>query len=115
MSIRIYIFIWVVILCFLSSEYFALNGYSSMSILRVLQAKHIIGFEVSAEPGRCLSLWLGWIGRSMMLIMNVYSLRKRADFLKGVGRLGEWLNFHVFCGLTGPTFIFFHFNFIVYR
>jgi hypothetical protein len=113
MSIRIYIFIWVIILCFLSSEYLALNGYGSASVLRMLQAKHVIGFDVSADPGRSLSLWLGWIGLSLMLVMNVYSLRKRADFLKGVGRLGEWLNFHVFCGLTGPTFILFHCNFKV--
>ncbi len=45
--------------------------------------------------------------------MNVYSLRKRVGYFQNWGRLSQWLNFHVFCGLVGPTLILFHCNFKV--
>ena len=48
-----------------------------------------------------------------MLLTNLYVLRKRLDFLKNFGKLSRWLDFHIFCGLVGPTFIVFHSDFKV--
>lgn len=113
MSIRIYLGIWLAFLLFLAIEYTALNGFHAHSFLLAMEAKGLIKFKVSPEPGRTLSLWLGYVGLSLMVVMNAYSARKRLEFLKGYGKLATWLNFHVFCGLLGPTFILFHSNFKV--
>jgi hypothetical protein len=112
-TIRIYVYIWIVFALFLSYEYSVLNGVHLPSALLALEARGKIPFKVTPDPGRSLSLWLGWTGLSLMLVMNLYSLRKRTAFLNGVGKLSAWLNFHVFCGLLGPTFILFHCNFKV--
>jgi len=85
-------------------EYTALNFFPDRSLLK------FAGYTVSPEPGRSLSLFLGWAGISLMLVMNLYILRKRFEL---VGSLSSWLNFHIFCGLAGPTFILFHCNFKV--
>jgi hypothetical protein len=110
---RLYIFIWLAISLFLAHEFIAMNTGAWHSVLQGLSAHGHIPFQVSSTPGRTLSLWLGWIGLGLMIVMNVYSLRKRAAFLNGLGKLSNWLNFHIFCGLLGPTFILFHCNFKV--
>lgn len=114
MPLRWYVYIWLAVFVFLSVEYTALNGLLPLpSVLRAFEARGIIPFNVSAKPGRTLSLYLGWSGLILMIVMNVYSMRKRMDFLQGLGKLSSWLNFHVFCGLVGPTFVLFHCNFKV--
>jgi len=107
---RIYLYIWFLITLLISFEYWTLNYHQSLSILYLLQKATIItpGLKLSTQPGRLLSLWVGWIGFSLMVIMNLYSLRKRFEFMKNLGRLSKWLNFHVFCGILGPTLILFH-------
>lgn len=65
------------------------------------------------NPGRSISYYFGWIGLGLMLTMNVYSIRKRFGFMRNWGALKNWLNFHIFCGLLGPTFILFHCGFKV--
>lgn len=64
-------------------------------------------------PGYPLSYILGWTGLGLMVIMNVYTIRKRVNFLKHTGRLISWLEFHIFCGILGPILIIFHANFKV--
>jgi hypothetical protein len=106
---------WFCIFVFLNWEYYALNFHESFSVLKGLQTSGLIkdSFQISKQPGRDLSLLLGWLGLGLMIVMNAYSLRKRATFLANVGRLSSWLNFHIFCGLVGPTLILFHCNFKV--
>ena len=65
----------------------------------------------SPAPGRPLSIKLGWAGFIIMLLTNLYIFRKRVSFFQKKGALSDWLNFHIFCGLLGPTFILFHSNF----
>jgi hypothetical protein len=109
------ILIWILFLAFLSYEYYGLNFNESLSILKKLQAMGYIPlrYQINKDPGRQLSLFLGWAGLGLMVIMNVYSLRKRLSWLSQTGKLTSWLNFHIFCGLIGPTFILFHCNFKV--
>lgn len=115
MGIRIYLLIWFLLSVFLSFEYFALNFRPTLSFFLWSQKIGVIpsSVPISAIPGRPLSLWLGWIGLSLMITMNVYTLRKKAQFMQNWGKASAWLNFHVFCGLLGPTLIFFHCNFKV--
>lgn len=110
---RAYIILWLACLGLLGYEYYAITFKPALSILLNLQSINIIekSVRISTEPGRPLSLWLGWIGIGLMVTMNVYSIRKRTSFLSKYGKLSSWLNFHIFCGLLGPTMIFFHSNF----
>lgn len=107
---RLYVFLWLLITAFLGFEYWALSNQPASSLLILLQKNGILSSQIklSTIPGRTLSLWLGWIGFSLMVFMNLYSMRKRFDFMKNWGRLTPWLNFHIFCGILGPTLIFFH-------
>lgn len=107
-----YVLTWIAILLLLTFEYWAITFHPSLSILLKIQALGIISSTVNlnTKTGRPLSLWLGYIGFGLMVIMNVYSMRKRYSFLQNYGSLKSWLNFHIFCGLVGPTMILFHCN-----
>lgn len=113
MLLRLYVLLWFAFAGFFSYEYYALNTGSARSILKSLELAGKITAEMTAKPGRPLSLWLGWAGLVLMVVMNVYSMRKRATFMQNWGKLAHWMNFHIFCGLLGPTFILFHCNFKV--
>jgi hypothetical protein len=69
--------------------------------------------SLSTEPGKAISLYLGWVGFCIMLTTNFYILRKRTKIFGQLGSLNGWLNFHIFCGLLGPVFIIFHCDFKV--
>ncbi len=43
-----------------------------------------------------------------MTAMLAYSLRKRIPGLRRAGRLGTWLDLHIWCGVTGPLLIVLH-------
>jgi hypothetical protein len=64
---------------------------------------------ISADSG--LGYWLGIIGSLMMLLLLLYPLRKRARFLRGLGRVPAWFRSHMFLGIVGPTLVIFHANF----
>jgi len=51
---------------------------------------------------------LGWTGVASMLVMHVYSLRRRVRALRHLGALRHWLHFHIFCGLQGAMFVTYH-------
>ena len=110
-----YVTVWLFLFAIVGYEYFALNFSPNLSLLNRLQKRGLISatLQFSVAPGRTISLWLGWVGLGLMVIMNVYSVRKRFGFMQSWGKLSDWLNFHVFCGLVGPTFILFHCNFKV--
>ncbi len=64
---------------------------------------------LTAESG--LGYWLGIVGSLMMLLLLLYPLRKRARFLRALGRVPTWFRSHMFLGILGPTLILFHANF----
>ena len=101
---------WILLTALLGFEYWALTYNQNLSLLLTLQRFNILDpkLKFSTAPGRVISLWVGWIGYGLMLLMNVYSMRKRFEFMNNLGKLSYWLNFHIFCGLLGPTLIFFH-------
>lgn len=115
MKMKVYGCIWALTFCFFAFEYYVLNFSPQLSVFLFLQHQGFIreSLKISAEPGRPLSLWLGYLGFGFMIIMNLYSVRKRIKAFQNLGKISSWLNFHVFCGLIGPTFILFHCNFKV--
>jgi hypothetical protein len=60
------------------------------------------------KPGGSIGHKLGIAGSGMLTILLVYSIRKRARFMKGKGALSLWLKFHIFLGVAGPILITFH-------
>ncbi len=50
----------------------------------------------------------GIIGSAMMVLMLLYSLRKRWKFMQGWGKLARWLDVHIFFGIIGPSLIILH-------
>ena len=43
-----------------------------------------------------------------MVMMHVYSLRKRVKALRDLGSLRHWLQFHIFMGLQGALLVTYH-------
>lgn len=111
----LYISVWIIGTVYFGYEFWALSHQPGRSILMLLQHSGILpkAFVVSTVPGRSLSLWLGWVGLGLMIIMNLYSMRKKFAFMRPLGSLRAWLDFHIFCGLLGPTLILYHCNFKV--
>jgi hypothetical protein len=62
-------------------------------------------------PQRGLGYWLGIVGGSLMLILLVYSARKRFAWLHWMGGIPAWFQFHMVLGVIGPMLILFHANF----
>ena len=114
-SLRTYVYFWVVVSVFIGYEFFALSQAPSLSF--VLEARDhfpfMKGFDLNLKAGKTLSLYFGWIGFGLMCLTNLYVLRKHVGFLASAGRVSGWLDFHIFCGLLGPTLILFHTGFKV--
>jgi len=51
---------------------------------------------------------LGILGTLMMILLLIYSLRKRYNIFRNLGSISTWLNFHIFLGITGPLFVILH-------
>jgi len=50
----------------------------------------------------------GILGTAFILLLLLYSIRKRFRFARKWGHLGTWLNIHIFLGITGPSLVLFH-------
>jgi hypothetical protein len=62
-------------------------------------------------PQRGLGYALGITGGSMMLLLLLYSARKRLSWLRWLGGIPAWFEFHMVLGIVGPILILFHSNF----
>ena len=56
---------------------------------------------------------LGLVGSSMMVLMLLYSVRKRVGALRRLGPLGRWLDVHIYLGVFGPLLVVLHSSFKV--
>jgi hypothetical protein len=54
---------------------------------------------------------LGITGVSLMVVMHLYSLRKRVQWLSRLGPINVWLEAHIFCGILGPVLVTLHTSF----
>jgi hypothetical protein len=62
-------------------------------------------------PQRGFGYSLGIIGASMMILLLVYSARKRLPGLRWLGGIPAWFEFHMVLGIVGPILVLFHANF----
>jgi hypothetical protein len=56
---------------------------------------------------------LGITGSSMMVLMLLYSVRKRVGALRRLGPLSRWLDVHIYLGVFGPLLVVLHSTFKV--
>ncbi len=63
------------------------------------------------KPGGLWGHGLGIIGSAMILLLFLYSARKREMFGLRWGKTSNWLNFHIFLGIMGPILITLHTSF----
>ena len=64
---------------------------------------------LSPEDG--IGYYLGIIGGSMMLLLALYSFRKKYRFMRNWGPIRYWFSSHMMMGVLGPVLILFHANF----
>ncbi len=76
--------------------------------LAALQERPRLAQHKLWKPGGVFGHGLGIIGGSGMILMFVYSLRKRIRRFRRWGRLQTWLNYHIFLGIAGPVLVTFH-------
>jgi len=113
-KLKTYVYLWVLISIALFYDSWMLNHFAPLSLSAQLKNAGIFpGLDLSPEPGKELSMAFGWTGFGLMVLTNFYVLRKRFNLGKSLGSISGWLNFHIFCGLVGPTLILFHCNFKV--
>ncbi len=64
---------------------------------------------LTAESG--LGYALGIVGGSMMLLLLLYPLRKKARFMRHAGPVKFWFRMHMTFGVLGPVAILYHCDF----
>ena len=69
------------------------------------------GRDISAGDG--LGYWLGIIGGTLMIVLLLYSVRKRVPWLRKLGPTRHWFRMHMSLGIVGPIIILYHSNFQV--
>jgi hypothetical protein len=93
-------------------ESYAQKFQPEMSLLSLL---HDYGrldeIPVVYEPSKGIWHPIGWIGSAMMVVMLLYTVRKRVYRLRSLGRLPNWLTAHMFLGIMGPLLVTFHTTF----
>jgi len=65
------------------------------------------------RPAGSRGLLCGMVGTAMMVLMLIYSLRKRTRLLGRSSSLRPFLDFHIYLGVMGPLFIVLHTSFKV--
>ena len=86
-----------------------LLSYVAVSILLYLGWTQRGEQYLTAESG--LGYALGIIGGSMMLLLLLYPLRKKARFMRHAGPVKFWFRMHMTFGVVGPVGILYHCDF----
>jgi len=86
-------------------------GWSFYTTPLALRARHpgYWTFKAGGSVGHVLGL----AGSVLLVLLLVYSLRKRARVLRRLGPLSRWLDVHIFMGVVGPLLVVLHSTFKV--
>ena len=78
--------------------------------LAVLLAEVVVlgGLAAASRARPPWTYELGWAGCGSMLVMQLYSVRRRVRALRELGALRTWLDAHVFLGLQGFVLVAYH-------
>ena len=84
-------------------------GFLAAAVLLVFGLAFPVGRYLT--PTRGLGYALGIAGGSMMLLLFLYSARKRFRWLAFLGPTARWFRFHMALGVLGPLCILYHADF----
>ncbi len=84
-------------------------GYYTTPLL--LRPRHPAYWQL--KPGGPVGHGVGVAGTTMMLLLLLYSARKRCRFMCGWGALSRWLDIHIWMGVVGPLLVIVHTSFRV--
>ena len=99
--------VWVLI-----AGYFLATGWPYYSL--PLQERPFNEAYDTYKPGGSVGLNLGILGTLCMVIgVLTYSVRKRVHRFNKVGKLRDWLSFHIFLCTLGPFLVLLHTSFKV--
>lgn len=76
-----------------------------------LDARATLDLHSLLRPSGLIGNSLGIAGLTLMVVMHLYTLRKKVPALSWMGPLSFWLEFHIFCGVLGPVLITLHTSF----
>jgi hypothetical protein len=106
------IFVWgVYLLSFGLIAWFFVNGYSYY-VTPYLQRPHHPDYRL-LRPAGSYGLTYGIAGSAMMILMLIYSVRKRTRLLGRTMPLRPLLDLHIYLGVIGPLLILLHTSFKV--
>lgn len=63
------------------------------------------------KPGGLRGHGLGMVGSFMMILLLLYSVRKRFTMFRSAGPIGRLLDIHILLGIMGPLFVILHSTF----
>jgi hypothetical protein len=63
------------------------------------------------KPSGLLGHGYGMIGTTMMLLLLLYSIRKRTKIFAKIGAVSRWLDIHIYFGIVGPLLVVLHTSF----
>jgi hypothetical protein len=78
----------------------------------LLERAHHAGYW-QWKAGGAIGHKLGVVGSSMMVLMLLYSVRKRVGALRRAGPLSRWLDVHIYLGIVGTLLVVLHSSFKV--
>jgi hypothetical protein len=81
------------------------RGYTTILVVEVAVLSALLAAQPAHPP---FGYELGWAGVASMLVMQVYSLRRRVRALSRLGSLRAWLDAHIFLGFQGFIFVAYH-------
>ncbi len=91
--------------------WFMIEGYSYYST-PYIERPHHEDYR-SLRPAGTTGLLFGYAGSAMMILMLIYSVRKRTRLLGRSISLQSLLDFHIYLGVIGPMLIVLHTSFKV--
>lgn len=89
---------WITAIAYAAVAMVIVGGWS-ISDLRLVDAADGLGYM------------LGIVGATMMALLMLYPLRKRARFLRNAGAIRHWFRLHMILGVLGPVLVLLHSNF----
>jgi hypothetical protein len=93
----------------LYARYGALAGYALAAV--AVYAGWLGRDERNINAGSGWGYALGILGGSLMLLLLLYSVRKRIRLLARFGATRHWFRIHMMLGIVGPVLILYHCNF----
>jgi hypothetical protein len=105
-------FLWLIyFLSLMLLAWFVYEGYSYYST-PYAERPHHADYR-ALRPAGTTGLLFGYAGSAMMILMLIYSIRKRTRLFGRSISLQPLLNFHIYLGVMGPLLIVLHTSFKV--